>query len=619
MDYRNYQIYHIFTLGFCGAEELQDQCDGLRHRLSKITELIPYLKGMGINALLLGPLFSAVSHGYDTIDYRTVDSRLGTNDDLKNLVNTLHAAGIAVIFDCVFNHVGREFFAFGDLKENREASRYVDWFSGVNFWEDNRYGDGFRYDDWAGCDNLVKLNLHNPEVRGYLKETAAFWMETFGIDGLRMDAANVMDLGFLRELSDFIRGRDAHFFFLGECVHADYYGRLIGDGGMDAVTNYEDYKGMYSSLKDHNYFEIAYSLNRLFARGGLLEGVTTANFVDNHDVDRVASTLDDERLLPLLYLMLYTIPGIPNVYYGSEQGAKARKGQGTDAPLRPCAESMHFDPQSGLYQYIARLGHIRGALPAITQGDYAQLFVTNGQFGFKRHRGDQSVLVLFNIEKTPVLIHNENLHGIVVDLLNYELREYDLDGAITIPACGGMILLSREDVPAELYKEEEEIEEPLYIYNEEVETRRTHRDYIEMALTEARLAADEGEVPVGAVVVLDGRVIGRGHNRKEVTKDPTAHAEILAIRQAAETLGSWRLKDCTLYVTAEPCPMCMGAVIQARISTLVYGTWEERYGSVETTAQLGTQPMLPKDMTIIQGIGEIECQSLLQEFFGKRR
>lgn len=140
-----------------------------------------------------------------------------------------------------------------------------------------------------------------------------------------------------------------------------------------------------------------------------------------------------------------------------------------------------------------------------------------------------------------------------------------------------------------------------------------------LAIEMARLGESKGEVPIGAIIVCDGNIIARAHNQKESLADPTAHAEILVIRAAAKKLGRWRLNDCQLYVTAEPCVMCMGAIIQARIPLLVYGATEKKFGGVESTARLGQHPMLPKQMEIYAGICEQACEELLIDFFKKRR
>ena len=140
-----------------------------------------------------------------------------------------------------------------------------------------------------------------------------------------------------------------------------------------------------------------------------------------------------------------------------------------------------------------------------------------------------------------------------------------------------------------------------------------------LAIEAAEAGEKKGEVPIGAVLVCDKEVIAIAHNRKETLSDPTAHAEMLVIREAAEKLGRWRLDDCQLFVTAEPCVMCMGAVIQARIPLLVYGVAEKKFGGVESTAYLGQHPMLPRKMEIYAGICEEQCEKILKDFFEKKR
>lgn len=605
-------IYHIFTMGYCGAETTQDQCEGIHHRLTKIEAQLPYLNKLGINTLLLGPLFSSISHGYDTTDYRQVDPRLGTNEDLNHLVKTCHQHGIGVILDCVFNHVGRNFFAFQDLKQNREQSNYKDWFDQVNFWDNNEYNDGFSYHNWAGCNNLVKLNLHHPEVKKYLTETLMFWLDHFDIDGVRMDAANVMDLNFIRELGDAARAKKSDFWMIGESVMGDY-SQMVEVSRLDSVTNYEDYKGMYSSLNDRNYFEIAYSFNRLFAQGGLYQHFLTYNFVDNHDVDRIASTLNDERDLEPIYLMLFTMPGIPSLYYGSEAGIKARKGANTDAPLRPAVEEIYFDLNNPLTQKIQKMIAIRKNVEALRSGCYAQLFVQSCQMGFLRMTEHQEVIALFNCDAAPAQIHHDHLNGDYFDL--YHQKAWHLSGNVTIPPKSGMILMPmhQADLIKSKFEEISETETAVYKKPKKME------DFMQMALEEAEIAEEKKEVPIGAVVVREGQVISRQHNQKEAMQDPTAHAEMLAIRDAAQKLGKWRLDDCELYVTAEPCPMCMGAIIQSRVKKVVYGACEPRYGAVESTVRLGQHAMLANHTEIYGGILEKDCEEILRRNFKRIR
>ena len=271
-------------------------------------------------------LFESTSHGYDTVDYFQVDRRLGDRDALRRLVADLHAAGIRVILDAVFNHVGRDFWAFADLRDKLSASDYGAWFEGLSFDGGSPYGDPFIYEGWNGHLNLVKLNLRLPAVKAHLFQAAEMWIREFDIDGLRLDAAECMDLEFLQGLRNFCRGIRPDFWLMGEVVLGDYR-RWVNERTLDSVTNYECYKGLWSSLVDTNYFEIAYALNRQFGRDGIYRGLPLYNFVDNHDVDRVASRLNKAEHLYPLYCLLFTMPGIPSIYYGSEWGISGREAQ----------------------------------------------------------------------------------------------------------------------------------------------------------------------------------------------------------------------------------------------------------------------------------------------------
>lgn len=438
MQAKDRNIYHIFTLGFAGAPANTHDEEETVNRIQKVNNIVDYLKDLNINTVLFGPLNESSSHGYDTIDYSQVDHRLGTEEDLKEVISNLKDNDIDVIFDCVFNHVGREHFAFQDLLKNRENSRYKDWFQDVNFGWNNSYNDGLSYANWAGCDELVKLNLWNPEVREYLKKNLNDWIDKYDIDGVRMDAANVMDRGFLSELADMAHNRKEDFILIGEIVGGNYEDFVRG-GHLDTFTDYECYKGLYSSLNCKNYFEIAHSIRRLFdGNGGLVRGIPAANFVDNHDVERVATTLRDKRLLNPLYILLYTMPGFPTVYYGSEQGVEGRKQRGSDANLRPPYESIDFDKENELYQLISLLGKLRKDYPILRNGDYQELFIQSEQYGFKRNKDGEEAIILLNMEENPKTVY-ANINGSYTDVLNDE--DLNINGSVEIPAFGGRILI----------------------------------------------------------------------------------------------------------------------------------------------------------------------------------
>jgi tRNA(adenine34) deaminase len=140
-----------------------------------------------------------------------------------------------------------------------------------------------------------------------------------------------------------------------------------------------------------------------------------------------------------------------------------------------------------------------------------------------------------------------------------------------------------------------------------------------LALGEARQAFDEGEVPIGAIVVHGDQVIAAAHNQRETLRDPTAHAEMIAITQAAEALGSWRLLECTLYVTLEPCPMCAGAIVQARLPAVVYGAADPKAGACHTLYQITADARLNHQSIVLGGVLADECRAILQEFFAQQR
>lgn len=390
-------FYNIFTLGFCDVLE-PSRIYEEKNRLIKIEEWIPHLKKMSINAIYFGPVFESSYHGYDTRDYLNIDKRLGTNEDFKDLCKKLHENDIKIVLDGVFNHVGREFWAFKDIQKNGRNSKYCSWFSGLNFDSKSPMGDEFNYESWNGCYDLVKLNLWNREVVEYLLHAVEFWIDEFDIDGLRLDAADKIIFDFFKELKIFTEKKKDNFWLMGEIIHGDY-NRWANKESLDSVTNYECYKGIYSSHNDKNYFEIAYSLNRMFGNGGIYKDLCLYNFVDNHDVNRLASTLKIQEYLYNVYTILYTMPGVPSIYYGSEYGIKAVKCDKTDLPLRPSVDEIenYEDKNNELFDHIEKLGRIRAVSEALKNGNYEQVIIKNEQYVFSRTSKNDKIYIVLNL------------------------------------------------------------------------------------------------------------------------------------------------------------------------------------------------------------------------------
>ena len=419
-------FYQIYPLGMCGAPHEND--GRLEHRIRRVLDFIPHLQKLGVNAVLFNPLFESDAHGYDTRDYRKVDVRLGTNEDLKEVCDALHKAGMKVIFDGVFNHVGRGFFGFRDVQEKKWDSEYKNWFN-ISFDGNDAYNDGFWYEGWEGHYELVKLNLRNEATVQYLLDTVKFWTEEFGIDGLRLDVAYCLDKDFLRRLKGFCSGLKSDFFLVGEILGGDYR-TVCGNGLCDSATNYECYKGLYSSFNSMNMFEIIHSLIRQFGSDPwtLYRGYHLFTFVDNHDMTRVASILQNPAHLPLIYALAFGMPGIPCIYYGSEWGIRGDKKDG-DWALRPETAAPEWNE---LTDWISKLTAAKKGSEALNYGDFRSVLLTNRQCIFERKSEHERVLVAINADGNGFHADFDAGCGRAVDLITG--GEHDFGGGSDLPA-----------------------------------------------------------------------------------------------------------------------------------------------------------------------------------------
>ena len=411
-------FYQIYPLGFCGAPFENDGV--LEHRILKVNDWIPHIEKLGANAIYFSPVFESDTHGYNTRDYAKIDTRLGTNEDFQSVCKNLHKAGIKVVLDGVFNHVGRGFWAFQDVLEKRWDSPYKDWFH-ISFDGNSNYNDGLWYEGWEGNYDLVKLNLRNEDVIQHIFSCIKGWVEEFDIDGLRLDVAYCLDHDFLRRLRSFCDGLKPDFFLVGETLHGDY-NQWMNDSMLHSVTNYECYKGLYSSFNSMNMFEINHSLLRQFGPDNwtLYKGKHLLSFVDNHDVTRVASILSNENHLPLIYALAFGMPGIPCVYYGSEWGAKAKKEDG-DPALRACFEKPEWND---LTTFISRLAEAKKHSDALNYGDFRSVLLTNRQCIFERKTNLERVLVAINADDQPFMAHFDAGCGTAVDLITGETHDF---------------------------------------------------------------------------------------------------------------------------------------------------------------------------------------------------
>ena len=434
-------FYHIYPIGMTGAPRTNIFEAG-EHRLNKLLDWLPHIKAIGCDAIYIGPLFESVAHGYETADYKKLDSRLGDNNDLINFVKACHEIGVKVIVDGVFNHVGREFFAFKDLKEHRENSAYKDWFKNIHFDWNNDYNDGLYYDSWDGHGTLVNLNHQNPAVREYFLDVARFWISEFDIDGIRLDAADVLDFTFMRELRSVTDSCKQDFWLLGEVIHGDYT-RWVNNEMLHSVTNYWLHKALYSGHNDHNYFEIAHTVKRCTDMGMHIANAFY-NFVDNHDVARIITKLNNKAHFFPVHVLLYTLPGKPSIYYGSEFAIEGEKKPYADEILRPELKIEDYKDAVNTNENtkrIASLGNMRLNNQWVGEAGYRELLLTNRQYAFLREYGDKRLVAIVNNDDNNVGI-NLNIGGRFTELFSGETRDFDGNMYVNIAGNSGQVWIS---------------------------------------------------------------------------------------------------------------------------------------------------------------------------------
>lgn len=419
-------FYQIYPIGFCGAPLSNDGI--VTPRIRKVLDWTDYLQSLGIDAILFNPVFESDTHGYDTKDFTKLDCRLGSNADFSEVCQSLHAHGIKIVLDGVFNHVGRNFWAFEDVRKYKWDSAYKDWFH-ISFDGNSCYNDGFWYEGWEGHFELVKLNLANSAVVDYLLECVKGWIDEFDIDGLRLDVAYCLDRNFMKRLRSFCQELKPDFALIGEVLFGDY-NQIVNDEMLHSCTNYECYKGIYSSFNSMNMFEIAHSLNRQYGpeQWCIYRGKHLMSFVDNHDVTRIASILTNKNHLPLTYGLLLGMPGVPCIYYGSEWGEEGVKAPNNDYALRPCFE----EPKPNeLTEEIKKMIHVRTGSNALCHGSYRNVVLTNHQLIFERRTDDERMLVAINASDAPFTAHNGELGGTMTDLLTG--NEIQMSGQLEMP------------------------------------------------------------------------------------------------------------------------------------------------------------------------------------------
>ncbi|EKX52762.1 hypothetical protein GUITHDRAFT_161282 [Guillardia theta CCMP2712] len=424
--FENGIVYQIYPLGSPGEDGKgggffgevpaeNDLTSPPKKRLLELRQWYDHLETLGVTAIYFSPIFESETHGYDTVDYYQIDRRVGDIETFRTIVKELQKRGIKVILDGVFNHTGRKFFAFKDLLKHGAdwmKSPYKEWYfiSEGN----STYGDPFSYRSWEGHEELPELNVENSEVRDYLFEVGKFWLGEVGIDGWRLDVAHELPPSFWRDFRSACTEANPEHVLLGEVIHGDY-NTWVGPakGLLHSGTNYQLSKALWSSLKDHNFWEIdsAFSRDRMLYRE-----MSLVNFLSNHDVARVATQLENEpQLLPLAYFLLMTVRGIPCIYYGDECGVKGRKEDG-DAALRMAMVKPDDEWPAGgreLFNGIAHLVQFRNKHEALKTGSLQTLFHSNNELLFARISDTTGEVLLVAVNSSPEHVHPEVSLGVL--------------------------------------------------------------------------------------------------------------------------------------------------------------------------------------------------------------
>jgi glycosidase len=418
--------WQVYPLGFVGAEKHALPGNSpVHHRLPQLLGWLDYLIELGCNGLALNPVFASETHGYDIVDHFAVDARLGDDADIDQLIAACHDRGIRVLFDGVFNHVGRAFPGFTDVIDRGRDSDWADWFH-ID-WEDADAHDGFGYRTFEGHGALVVLNHDSPAVADYVVAVMTHWLDR-GIDGWRLDAAYAVPLPFWRTVTDRVRERYPDAWFVGEVIHGDFP-TWVDDGGLDSVTQYELWKSIWSSLNDGNFFELSWTVERHLT---FCASFTPLTFLGNHDVTRIASKLTDIRTLEHALVLLFTLPGVPAVYYGDEQGFRGEKEdrEGGDDAVRPEFPGGPASlAQEGwpIYRLHQDLIGLRRRHSWLTSARVVVLTLANEQFGYRAFGpGGESLVVLLNIGDEPFGFPLEDIGAVELLLGNAG----DVDGAV---------------------------------------------------------------------------------------------------------------------------------------------------------------------------------------------
>ena len=401
----NKVVYQIFPSRFAATQPVDKKLwykapitpmDDLHGNLRGIIENLDYIKDLGIDVVYLTPIFKSNScHKYDTIDYYQVDPSFGTTEDLKELVQKSHERGMKVVLDAVYNHSGREFFAFQDILEKGEKSKYLDWYFIDELPPKGEWGEIPNFKCFGYYGGMPKLNLKNPEVEKYITDVACYWIKECDIDGWRLDVGDEISHFFWKNFRKAIKAVKKDMLIIGEIWH--YAGDFLEGDEWDTVMNYPFYLNLIDLLADEKINVSQFVQNLGYLKGRLNKKCYPLmwNLIDSHDTARFLHLCNDNKkkqhLAAAFQLLL---PGMPMVYYGDEYAMP-----GANDP--DCRRGMYWDEEyqdKEMYNWYKKLMQVRKTHACIVEGEMIETIANDDEdtIVMIRKNGEETIAMLFN-------------------------------------------------------------------------------------------------------------------------------------------------------------------------------------------------------------------------------